>query len=304
MAPPKADAGNDTLLALRNWPIERRSSLACDDTADGEVTCWQDPTTSLNIAKISTPEGAVHRLRMTSGLAVDVLPDGRLIARSDGPTAQNTLDHFLADQVIPRVLAHRGEFVCHSGAVRCGDAALMFVGASGRGKSTLAASFNLAGHALLGDDAMVVSWSNDIPYVRSVYPSLRLFPDSLAALMPGAPTAGPMAHYSKKQRIDVEVADDIELPPLPVRALFVIDAAAADGAIDLRSLSVADACMALVESSFALDPNDLEQARSRLTAASRLASAVPAFRLAFERSFDLLPAVRQAILDVVPANGG
>jgi hypothetical protein len=292
------------LLALRNWPVELSNSLFPDDTADGDVSRWQDSATPLSIARISTPDGAVHRLRMNSELAIDVFPDGRLVARSDGPVAQNTLDHFLADQVIPRILAHRGDFVCHSGAVRCDDAALMFVGASGRGKSTLAASFNLAGHALLGDDAMVVSWSNHIPHVRSVYPSLRLFPDALAALMPDAPTAGPMAQYSTKQRIDVEVADEGDLPPLPVRALFVIDAPTADGTIAICPLSVADACMALVGSSFALDPNDMEQAKSRLTAASRLASAVPAFRLAFERSFDLLSAVRQAIFDAVPINGG
>ena len=292
------------MLALRNWRIEQGNSLIPDDPADGNVSRWQDSATPLNIAKISTPEGAVHRLRMNSELAVDVFPDGRLVARSDGRVAQNTLDHFLADQVIPRILAHQGDFVCHAGAVRHGDAALMFVGASGRGKSTLAASFSLAGHALIGDDAMVVSWSNHIPHVRSVYPSLRLFPDALAALMPDAPTAGPIAHYSTKQRIDVEVADESDLPLLPVRALFVIDAPATDGKIAICPLSIADACMALVESSFALDPNDLEQAKSRLTAASRLASAVPAFTLAFERRFDLLPAVRQAILDAVPINGG
>lgn len=292
------------MLALRNWRIERGNSPFRDDPAECEVSRWQDPATPLNIAKIATPDGAVHRLRMNSDLAIDVLPDGRLVAHSDGSVAQNTLDHFLADQVIPRVLAHRGAFVCHAGAVRCGDAALMFVGASGRGKSTLSASFILAGHALLGDDAMIVSWSDHMPHVRAVYPSLRLFPDSLEALMPDALTAGPMAHYSTKQRIDVDVVDDGDLPALPVRALFVIDAPAAEEAVSLCPLSIADACMALVESSFALDPNDLEQARSRLTAASRLAGAVPAFRLAFQRSFDLLPAVRQAILDAVPDDGG
>lgn len=291
------------MFAPGNWPIERKSPLALDGPTDGEISRWQDPATPLSIAKIRTPDGTVHRLRMTSDLAVDVLPDGRLVARSGETIAQNTLDHFLADQVIPRVLAHQGAFVCHSAAVRVGEEAVMLAGASGRGKSTLAASFNLAGHPLLGDDAMVVSWSGGAPQVRPVYPSLRLFPDSLAALMSDAPTAGPMAHYSTKQRIDVDVEGDSHLAPVPIRALYVIEALTTDRTIDLRPMSVADACMALVECSFSLDPNDLEQARSRLTAAARLAGAVPAYKLAYEQSFGLLPAVRRAILDAVDGNG-
>lgn len=59
--------------------------------------------------------------------------------------------------------------------------------------------------------------------------------------------------------------------------------------------------MALVESSFALDPVDPDQALGRLNDASALARQVPAFEIAYPRDYARLPEVRQAILDQLAA---
>ena len=142
---------------------------------------------------------------------VDVLDDNRLLSTLKPGASKAEHDHFLADQVIPRLMAHAGSFVFHAGAVRLGETALVFMGESGRGKSTLVASFDQAGTALLGDDAMVLSTEDGVPAVRPVYPSLRLFPDSIAALMPAAQTAGPIAQHSTKERIEVDVLSLIHI---------------------------------------------------------------------------------------------
>lgn len=236
---------------------------------------------------------------MDSELAVDAAIDGPIIVRASPTVPQATIDHFLADQVIPRLLAHTGSFVFHAGAVQLGHAALVFMGRSGRGKSTLVTSFDRAGLGLLGDDAMVLSTLDGVPHVRPVYPSLRLFPDSIEALMPGAATAGPVAHYSDKERIDVEVAGDAGLSPLPVQALFSIAPPSEGTDICIRPLSIADACIMLVESSFSLDPADLALAKNRLREATALATAVPAFEISYPRDYDRLPDVRAAIIDQV-----
>jgi hypothetical protein len=174
---------------------------------------------------------------------------------------------------------------------------MLLVGSSGRGKSTLSASFDQAGFELLGDDAMIMSALETGVGVRAVYPSLRLFPDSIDAVMAGAATAGPIAHYSNKQRIDVAGTRDAELSPLKINALFSIAAPAQDDRIAFRRLSVAEACMTLVENSFALDPVDPVSARGRLRDASALARQVPAFEIAYPRDYARLPDVRQAILN-------
>lgn len=287
----------DQLDAFSGWQVVIRHADRDDGQAAAETVLWKDADGPLTISRIDEIGIPRHRLRLADQVAVDVFPGRMIVAKSPAGVARATVDHFLADQVLPRVLAHSGKLVIHAGSVRFGDEALVFMGPSGRGKSTLVASLDRAGLALLGDDAMVLSTVDGVPQVQPVYPSLRLFPDSIAALMPGASTTGPVAHYSTKERIDLGFADVGAASPLPIRALFAIAAVDEHRAIGLRRLSVAQACMALVESSFALDPTDLVRARDRLKQASALAGAVPAFELSYPRDFACLAEVRRAIVE-------
>lgn len=287
------------MFVLSGWAVEQGLPLSSKSQPQAETLRWQDPATPLCIWQVGALEEGIYRLSLGSDLVVDTLPDRRIVTRPRPDLPQITIDHFLADQVFPRLLAHAGSLVVHAGAVRVGNAAVMLMGSSGRGKSTLSASFDQAGFELVGDDAMIVSSAHAIPRVRPVYPSLRLFPDSIDALMLGATTAGPVAHYSNKQRIDVggvRGADDF---PLPIHALFSIAGLAEDDRIALRRLPIAESCMTLVENSFALDPSDIIQARRRLDDASALARRVPTFEITYPRDYARLPDVRQAILDQI-----
>ena len=58
--------------------------------------------------------------------------------------------------VLPMALSRQGRLVLHASAVEIDGAALVFVGLSGRGKSTLATSFALQGHALVVDDGLLL----------------------------------------------------------------------------------------------------------------------------------------------------
>lgn len=286
--------------SLGRWAVEQRNLAIGADPAP-EALRWQDPATPLSIWRIDGPGGTCYRLRFSDDLTVDVLPGDRIRVAPKPGLPQRTIDHFLADQVYPRLLAQAGDLVVHAGAVHIGSSAVMLMGQSGRGKSTLTASFDKAGHTLLGDDAMVVSSLDSEPCVRAVYPSLRLRPDSIDALMPGAATAGPVAYYGDKERIDVWTQDRTGHAPVPVKIICAIMPPTLDDQIRLRRMTVAESCMALVESSFALDPSDVRQARSRLDHASALARAVPAFAISYPRDYARLGDVRQAILDQASA---
>lgn len=170
------------------------------------------------------------------------------------------------------------------------------IGKSGSGKSTLAASFNRAGYDLLGDDAVIISWHDGEPFARSVYPSLRLLPDSLAALLPDAHPTTPVANYGSKRRLSVPVDSKATPEPLPIAATFVLGPPSTDGRVHIEPLSIATTCMALVANSFALDPTDPDRAALRLRSASALANKVPAFALSYPHDFAFLPEVRGAIL--------
>ena len=256
---------------------------------------WQDSEGPLSIHYVRSEKGGHYRMQLGDEVSIDLHPDRRISANVKPDLGPDTFHHFLADQVIPRALAGEGKIVIHAGAVAHDDGAILLVGASGRGKSTLTTSFYLAGNAMLGDDAIVIDRVDGRPAARAVYPSLRLMPDSIIALVPDRFETRQVADYTRKLRVSVPVDISATSQPLPVVALFVIGPLQADRAISIRRLSIAEACMALVENSFALDPSDVAQARYRLDEASALARDIPSFELNYPHDYARLLDVRTAI---------
>ena len=73
--------------------------------------------------------------------------------------SETTVEHLYLSQVRPLVLSKRGKLVFHASCVEVAEGAIAFVAESGRGKSTLAASFARCGFRLLTDDGLLVEAS-------------------------------------------------------------------------------------------------------------------------------------------------
>lgn len=283
------------LLPINQWAVKGGSPYVAYCADFPEEPRWEDPESDLVISRVTVQHGGQYRLRLGTALLVEILPNETIIVRPRPGLPQITIDHFIADQVAPRIIANADQLVIHAGAVRINDQAILLMGSSGRGKSTLSVSFDRAGFPLLGDDAMIISSRGEKWEVRAVYPSLRLLPDSLDALLPGQHTSE-VAHNSPKQRIDIPVNVD-NSTPLSIQAIFSIGAPSQS--VMVRTLSVAEACIGLVENSFALDPADTKLARGRLNLASALAAKTPTFEIQYPRDYSRLNEVREAILDQI-----
>lgn len=279
------------------WQLDHRAA-PLPEAGAGPVR-WTDVTGMTVRAR----EDGDYRIEVP-GIAVgEVRPRARAIAIAplDPGTSGETLDHLLVDQFLPRGLAHGGDLlVLHGGAVLIGGQAVLFLGNTGMGKSTLTASFARAGHGLLGDDAQAVRLDGGVAQVRAVAPGLRLLPDALAALYPEPPPLVPLAHYSAKQRLG---ALAMEAGWQRLSAIFVLGAAGEGEGIALRGMDPAASALAVLANSFALDPSDRARAAARLALASRLAEAVPVHALAYPRRFDRLPEVRRAVMNLIGQDG-
>ena len=291
--------------SLPGWTLQRGISISPIELQSAERELWRDQLGQLAVSESSQAESTSYRIRLIGQVAVDVAFSQRLLVERPASSAisTETLDHFLADQVLPRILAHEGRLVLHAGAIKRSGSAIVFLGQSGRGKSTLVASLDQAGFTLIGDDALIVSREDQAFCIRAVYPSLRLLPDSLEALFQHRPATSEVAHYSSKQRIDVPIAPDHDAAPLPIAAIFSLAEPSLDGEIRLRPMSPAETCIALITNSFALDPTDRELGRKKLEDASRLANAVPAFEISYPRDYARLPDVHAAIFKQVAETG-
>jgi hypothetical protein len=215
--------------------------------------------------------------------------------RSDRALSKETLDHIVDDLLIPKLLSRTGFLVLHGGLVAGPAGGIAFIGPSGHGKSTLSASLSQKDYALISDDAMILQPEGPGYRAERLYPSLRLFPDSLDRLFPDISETGAVADYTDKRRVPFASGPE----SAPLRALFRL--ASPGKEIDVRRLSPAAACMGVLENAFALDPEDAQETGRRLERAAQVARVVPVFDLAYPRDYDFLPTVHAAILDTISA---
>jgi hypothetical protein len=209
-------------------------------------------------------------------------------------TDQDTVDHLVDDHVAPRIIAAGGDLVLHGSACAIGGEIAAFIGQTGAGKSTLAASFHADGYRLLGDDAIVISEVDSVLQGEPVYPSLRLYRESINQVFRKSMSTSAMAFYSEKLHVSPDDLGGAASSCLPLGAIYILTEG--DTGVALDRISPADACMALVENSFALDPQDPAAAAQRMAQAARVAAAIPCYELSYPYDFGLLGEARAQVI--------
>ena len=119
---------------------------------------------------------------------------------SDIPPA--TIRHYFLDQVLPRVLSQAGRMVLHASAVETPAGAIVFLGASGSGKSTVAAGFGRLGYPVLADDCVLVDAKADGFVGLPTYTGVRLWPDVVESLYGTSGPAAVAGGQAAKHRVD------------------------------------------------------------------------------------------------------
>jgi len=217
-----------------------------------------------------------------------------------GPSI-DTITHLLLDQVFPLVLSRLGSLVVHASAVVAPEGAIAFVGSTGRGKSTLAASFALRGFPLMTDDCLLLEEAESGLVVTPSYPGARLWDDSIETLFEHAPRVSDVAHYTDKKRLalndgQVHFCDNT----VRLRRMYFLadpEKSVHPQAIEITPLAARAAFVELVSYSFKLDVDDRNVLEREFRLLDRVASLPMFYRLAYPHDFSMLPAVRQAILD-------
>lgn len=208
---------------------------------------------------------------------------------------EETTQHLYLNQVLPLALSMRGKLVFHGSAVEVDDAAVAFVAESGRGKSTLAASFACNGFRFLTDDGLVVEPCGSGFQVLPSHPSIRLWADSKKALMaPGALLAPPLPFTSKSRFL---AGPDIAFCNTPLslrRVYFLGNDNSAD--IVISPLKGAESMVEWVKHSFLLDIEEKSLLVSHFDFVAKLVNHQIHYRLDYPRHFEELVNVRKTII--------
>jgi hypothetical protein len=211
-----------------------------------------------------------------------------------------TVKHLFLDQVLPIILAGQSKLALHASAVATSAGAIAFAGETGQGKSTLAASFAVAGLPLMSDDCLLLQEVDCSLLALPSYPGLRLWNETIAALFTSNPTFSQVAHYSNKKRI---LPSENQLLycsiAVPLRRVYFLEPQYAESeqmAISVVRLSPRDAFIQLLSFTFKLDFVDRDELKREFATLDRIAALPLFYRLAYPHDFSMLPAVRQAIL--------
>jgi hypothetical protein len=242
-------------------------------------------------------DGGNYRLRFPELADFEVSANGWAVRCWPVPgISEDTVDHLYLNQVLPLALSKQGRFIFHASAIEAGSGALVFMGGSGRGKSTLAASFATSGFSFLTDDGLQVEEENGGYRVLPSYPSIRLWEDSKDALFAeDVPIALPV-QYTCKPRF---LADENLAFCGTARALqrFYFLGEGGAGTVEFMPLGPSEALIELVRHSFLLDIEEQDVVSRHFDRLARLVSRPIFYRLDYPRRYEALAHVRHAIIE-------
>lgn len=229
-----------------------------------------------------------HRLRAPGlcdflvGLSAD---SATIETEHDTDLPADTLEHLLLDQILPRALSDLGELVIHASCSVMDGRGVLFLGDSGWGKSTLASLLRQRSHPTLSDDCVVLRIHQGKVQAIPSYPSLRLFDDSAAQAGIPATQLSRVAAYTGKRRVALQ--SDPAPASASIDAIYLLnDPAQPCAAVRLDRLHAKQACMALIGQGFRLDLAARQRHSTFLAQAAAIAGHVPAFALAYPRTYD------------------
>ena len=202
----------------------------------------------------------------------------------------------LLGSVLAMALHQRQFLVLHGSAVAIEDGAAIFVGASGQGKSTMAATLCSRGHQLASDDVAALQINTEKCNLIPGFPQMKLWSETARAIL-GDEAENLKPIHPEVDKLARPTVDNFYSRPLPLKAIFLLRKGEV---IRITSLKPQAAMTTLIANSFIpmLIGNKFQ--KDKLTAfhfyqCLKLINIVPIYILERPCSLNLLPNVADLI---------
>lgn len=144
-----------------------------------------------------------------------------IVIQREPEAGDDELRLFLLGTVVALLLHQRGILPIHASAIRTERGAVLFVGHSGFGKSTLLTTFLDRGYPMLSDDtAAIVIDEAGVPQVLPGYRQIKLWADSAERL--DRATDGMRRVRPQHDKFAMSVLEGLSARPAPLHAIYVL----------------------------------------------------------------------------------
>jgi hypothetical protein len=231
------------------------------------------------------------------GVARFLLTGGREIAVELAPGAvPDDVAIFLIGTVFGILLHQREHVVLHASAVRVGGKAVLFCGASGAGKSTIAAALSRQGYPLVTDDVCAVLLAGkEGPMVQPDGRQLKLWANAIENLELSESRGAPVR--KRLQKFFVEPGEAFS-EPLPLGAVYALREARAPHKPGIERPNVVDCALLLRRNAYRpLLVRRMGQKTNYFHAAAAIANTAGIFHLTRALDFARMPEVLSGLRD-------
>lgn len=270
-------------LTVATWiPFPELESAPADAPVDAVFRLGEVPAelggSKFNGARFQAGPGRL--LAWIDGVARYLAVDGREILVQPEPGAiEGDLRALLLCSPMGGLLHQRGLLPLHASVIATPRGAVVFLGNSGRGKSTLAAHFARRGFRVLADDIAVIRFDGTgKPFAEPGLPQFKLWPNSVSELGEAADTLPRLRPQMEKRTLAFPGSFCRE--PLPLARLYALEADNQSPDIRLFPQPVLDRVRLLLDHTYrAQYLPGLGIQKAHFQSLSRVAAAVPLVRV-------------------------
>ena len=199
-----------------------------------------------------------------------------------------SLRPYIRGPILAMLLYQRGLLLLHASTVLTGDSCVSFLGGSGLGKSTIAATFNVNGHKVLAEDITAINFENGRPYVIPAFPLLKLNKD-IASII-GTRIKKLKRQYKHCEKFSYKTNGTFQKDPVVLKRIYLLTK---DN--ETKELKKADALLELVRHSYVSGVAHILDPSSHFLKCANLANKVPVYNLARCTDLKKLPTLVKTI---------
>ena len=225
--------------------------------------------------------------KIDAGQQVQIIPD------NNATHTQQSLA--LSGVVMAAVLYQRKNFVAHGSAIAIQDKAVLFLGDSGAGKSSLALAFHQHQCPVITDDLASIHLHDHLPFIHPALPQIRTTEETAQHLNLDWANLSPIPGLAKRY---LNFEADFETEALPVAQIYILKNA---DEITIQDLTGQQKMMELMHHSEVMHLFSQNQSQHFLSCAS-LASKVPIQTLQRPKDWAHLDTVITTIQEQISAS--